>query len=122
MGTIGCQRGEGRAGCLFWVLLVLAGLIAGSKMIPPEMAKMKLKDEMQELALTGAYKKQDFFEKEIANKARVLGIEIPKDQIQVRKLENRVIMEVRYTVPLDFYLFDWDWNREIYVAEDIFYF
>ena len=122
MRTSGSQRGEGKAGCLFWVLLLLVGVVAGAKVVPVEMANMKLKDQMQELALTQSHRKQSFFEKEIGNKARVLGISIPKDQIQVKKYENRIIMEVRYTVPLDFYFFQWDWEREIFLDEDIFYF
>jgi hypothetical protein len=122
MRTIGSQRGDGKAGCLFWVLVVLALAVAASKLVPPELAKMKLRDEMQELVLTRPHQPQGFFEKEIGNKARMLGIDVRKDQIQVKKYEKRIIMEVRYVVPVDFYFFRWDWSREIRVDEDIFYF
>ncbi len=122
MRTIGSESGEGKAGCLFWILLFLAVAVAASKMIPHEITKMKLRDQMQELASAQGHRKQAFFEKEIRNKARLLGMDIPKDQIQVKKYEKRVIMEVEYIVPLDFYLFQWDWKREIYVDEDVYLF
>ncbi len=120
MRTIGSESGEGKAGCLFWVLLLVAGVVAGSKMIPPEIDKLKLRDHMQELALTQPNGTEQFFKKEIRNKARFLKMDIPKDQIQVKKYETRVIMEVEYIVPLDFYLFQWDWKRRVFVDEEIF--
>ncbi len=120
MRTIGSESGEGKAGCVFWVLLLLVGGVAASKMIPVEVSKMKLKEHMQELALTLPRGSEQLFKKEIANKARYLEIALPKDQIRVKKYEDRVIMEVEYTVPLDFYAFQWDWVRKIYVDEDIF--
>ncbi len=120
MRTIGSQSGEGKAGCLFWILLLIAGVVAGTKMVPPEIDKMKLRDHMQELALTKPRGSEQFFRKEIRNKARFLKIDLLKDQIQVKKYENRVIMEVEYIVPLDFYLFQWDWQRRVFVDEEIF--
>lgn len=122
MRRIGSQSGEGKAGCLFWVLLLLAGAVAAGKMVPVEISNMKLRDAMQELASTQSHRSQEFFEKEIRNKARYLELDIPKDQIRVKKYEKRVIMEVEYTVPIDFYAFQWDWHREIRVDEDIYLF
>ena len=122
MRRIQRESGEGKAGCLFWVFLLLIGGLLAAKLIPVEMAKMKLRDHMQELVSTQPHRPQAFYEKEIGNKARELGLTIPKDQIQVKKYENRVIMDVEFTVPIDLTVYQWDWTRKIHLAEDIFWF
>lgn len=120
MCRIGSQKGEGKAGSLFRVLLLLIGVLVGSKVIPVKIATMQLEDFMKEMALNSPRKPQSFFEKQIGNRARELELKIPKDQIQVKKHENRVIMDVQFTVPLDFYLFQHDWDVKIYQDLDIF--
>ena len=122
MRRIQRERGEGKTGCLFWVLLLLVGGLVAAKLVPVEMKKMKLRDHMQELASTQGHRPQAFYEKEIGNKARELGLTIPKDQIQVKKYENRIIMDVEFTVPIDLTVYQWDWTRKIHLAEDIFWF
>ena len=122
MLRIGSQRGEGRAGCLFWVLLLLVGVMVGSKVIPIKIATMQLEDHMKDLARTAPRKPQRFFEKEIGNRARELDLQIPKDNIQVKKFENRVIMDVEFVVPLDFYVYEHQWNIKLYHDIDIFIF
>ena len=122
MRRIQRESGEGKAGCLFWVLLLLVGGLVAAKLVPVEMKKMKLRDHMQELASTQGHRPQAFYEKEIGNKARELGLTIPKDQIQVKKYENRIIMDVEFTVPIDFMVYQWDWTRKIHLAADTFWF
>ena len=98
MRRFATQRGEGKAGFLFWILVLAIGVMVGSKVIPVKISTMQLKDHMEELAMTQPRKAQHFFEREIANRARELDLEIPKDQIRVRKTDERVIMDFFFNV------------------------
>ena len=40
----------------------------------------------------------------------------------VRKGDNRVIMDIQFTVPLDFVVYEHQWNIHIYQDLDIFLF
>jgi len=120
MRRIGSQRGEGKAGCLFWLLILLVAGAVGAKVIPVKMQTMKLKDYMQELAQTQPRKTSEFFESQIFKKSKELGLPVPKDQIKVRKSKERVIMDVQFTVPLDFYLYQHDWHVELFLDRDIY--
>ena len=114
------QRGEGRAGCIFWILIGLIVALVASKMIPVKIAVMQLEDHMKELAMTQPRRPKHFFEREIFNKARDLDLEIPKKQIRVKKYTERVIMDVEFTVPVEILTFTYNWNITIHVDRDLF--
>lgn len=122
MHRIGSQKGEGKAGCLFWLLVLAIAVLIGARMIPVKIATMQLEDYMEELAMTEARRSQSFFEREIAARALQLDLPIPKDQIRVKKLPNRVIMDVQFIVPLDFVVYQHNWKIKIRVDRDIYLF
>lgn len=122
MRRLGSQRGEGKIGCIFWIFVLVVAILVGSKVIPIKIATMQLEDHMKELSLSQRNRPQAFFEKEIYNRSRQLELEIPKDQIKVTKPSNRIVMDVRFTVPLDFVVYTYNWNIRIYLDRDVFYF
>lgn len=114
------ERGEGRAGCLFWLLVMLAAVMVGAKVIPVKIATMQLKDYMEELAMTQSRQTGPFFVREISNKAKELDLEIPKKQIKVRKSAERIVIDVDFVVPLDFYFYQHDWQIHLHLDRDIY--
>ena len=114
------QSGEGKAGCLFWVFLLLIGGLIGYQVIPVKIASMQLEDHMKELAMTQPRSPQHLFEQRIAQRARELDLEIPKEQIRVKKYPERVIMDVEFAVPIDVLGYTFDWNVKIHLDRDIF--
>ncbi len=120
MLRIGSQKGEGKIGCLFWILVLMIVALAASRFVPVKIATMQLEDYMKELPMHHPRQTQSYYEREIANRARELKLEIPKEKIQVKKYTERVIMDIKFTVPLDFVIFQYDWNVQIYQDLDIF--
>jgi len=115
-------RGEGRAGCIFWILLGLITALIASEIIPIKIASMQLEDHMKDIAMTQPRRPQHWFEKRIAERAEELDIEIPKEQIRVKKRKERVVMDVNYTVPVEVLGFEWDWDVKIHLDRDLFLF
>lgn len=118
------QRGEGRIGCIFWMLVGLIFVLVAVKAVPIKIATMKLEDYMQDLAMSPRARTADnsFFEREIHNKAKALKLNIPRKQIRAKKYPERVVMDVEFTVPLDILSYTYDWNIEIHMDRDVFWF
>lgn len=114
------QRGEGKAGCLFWVFLLLIGGMIGYQVIPVKIASMQLEDHMKEMAMTQPRRPQHWFEQRISERALELDLEIPKEQIRVKKYPERVIMDVEFSVPINILGYSFDWDIKIHLDRDIF--
>ncbi len=120
----GIARGEGKIGCIFWSLAGLLFVLVAIKVVPIKIATMKLEDYMVELAMSPRARTADngFFEREIESKAKYLKLPIPRKQIRAKKYPERVVMDVEFTVPVDILSFTYDWNVEIHVDRDVFWF
>ena len=118
------QAGEGRIGCIFWSLMGLIFLLVGWKVVPVKIATMKLQDHMVELAMSQRARTADngFFEREIHKKAKALNLDIPRKQIRAKKYPERVVMDVEFTVPVDILSYTYNWNVELHVDRDVFWF
>ncbi len=116
------EKGEGKIGCIFWALLGLIFLLIAVKVVPIKIATMKLENHMLELAMSAArHRDRTFFEREISKKAKSLNLEIPKKQIRVKKYPERVVMDVKFTVPVDILSYTYDWNIHLHLDRDVFW-
>lgn len=105
-------RGEGKAGCIVWLLIAGFLGLAAYRVVPAQIAAMQLEDYMEELALRQdtASKKDDFFVKMIKGRAEELRLPVKEEDIKIRKTAKRVVMEVKYTVVID--LIVWEFPKE----------
>lgn len=116
------ERGEGRAGCVFWALVLATAVLVAVKVVPVQMSVMKLKDYMEEAAQLRANESDRGIEKFIVDRARELDLPVGPKDVEVKKGGGRVQMEVAFTVPLDFYVFTKNWDIEIKMIRDIYIF
>jgi hypothetical protein len=110
------QAGQGKVGCVLWILLfAVAGLVA-YKTIPVKVASSKLHDFMVEQArheqAMRVGRRSDAIQTAIFNRANELDLPVAKEQIRVSKDQSRIIMEVSFTVPVEFpgYTYHWRFN------------
>ncbi len=120
----GTERGDSKIGCIFWSLVGLVFVLVCMKIVPIKIAEMKLKNHMQELAMSPAARTagNDFFEREIYNKARLLKLDVTRKQIRAKKYPERVVMDVEFSVPVDVLSYEFDWGVNIHVDRDVFWF
>lgn len=120
----GISAGEGRIGCIFWLLAGLIFVVIGWQVVPVKIAAMQLENHMQELAMSPRARTagNNFFEREIYNKARSLKLDIPRKKIRAKKYPERVVMDVEFSVPVEILTFTWDWDVKIHVDRDVFWF
>lgn len=114
------QKGEGKAGCLFWLLAALVFGMICVKAVPIKIAVMQLEDYMLELAKTQPRKDQRFFEKAIIHKSEELRLDLTKKNVKVKKYKERVVMDVQFEVPIDIVVYTYMWNVKIHLDRDLF--
>jgi hypothetical protein len=114
------QAGQGKVGCLVWLLAVgIAGLIA-FKMIPIKVKSSELHDFMVEQARFSGNYPTDAIKKSILSRARELELPLDEDNLKVEKVRERIRMEATYTVPVVFPGYTYQWTFNHYVDRPIF--
>lgn len=115
-------RGEGKGGCIFYLLLAIVVGFAALKVVPVQVAKMQLSDHMKELAMTSPRKDAKWFEDQIYKRARDLDLPMEKKNIKVEKTSRRVIMDAKCEVVLDLVVTEYPLPVEIHLDRDLFLF
>ena len=77
---------------------------------------------MVETAKWGANGSTDDIERNIFNKARELSLPVDRKNVKVEKIHDTIIMEVKYTVPVEFPGYTYNWDFDQVVKRDIFIF
>ena len=96
-------RGEGRTGCVLW--LVFVGLIAYGlyEVVPVKLNAGQFVDAMQEQAAFAASHSNPQIVKELLEKATELKLPIRKDQITINRTRESIAIEAHYQVPISFF-------------------
>ncbi len=116
------QRGEGKLGCMLWLALFLAIIMFGWKTLPVKTSSSRLKDFMVEQSKFAKDASRQQIANRILKKANQLRLPVTIKDIEVRKTSARVEMRCRYTVPIEFPLYTYNWNFDLLVDRTIFYF
>jgi predicted membrane protein len=97
------QRGEGRFKAIAYTVIVVFGLYAAYKLIPPYMAEYQLSDKMQEEARFAVVNRfsEDQIREAVFKEAQSLEIPVTKEDIKVLASASLVKISVDYTVPVD---------------------
>lgn len=109
------QLGDGKLGCLLWLLLVGIGGMIAFKAIPVKIATSQLYDFMVEQAKFSTRSSTDAIENRIVRRARDLDLPVDKKAVKVTRMGDRIRMQARFTVPLEFpgYTYYWDFDLEV---------
>jgi len=113
--VFGRQSGQGKLGCILWIIfLVVAGMVA-SKMIPVKIKTSEFADFMNETAQFPGRGSSDDIRKILLGKAKELDLPIKEDDIKVDRQRERIKMEATYTIPIEFpgYTYMWTFHQTV---------
>lgn len=116
------QTGEGKLGCVLWLIVIAALALALSRVIPVKIASARLEDFMVEQAKFTERMNKSQMEKAIYDHALFLELPVDKKNVSVSMGGGRVRMNVQYTVPIDFVVYTWNWDIEHDVDRNVYYF
>ena len=97
------QRGEGKLKAIIVTGILILGIFAGVKVIPPYVAYYQLNDKVQEIARFGVVERstEDQLKEKVFKTIEDLEIPATKDNIKVSAGTSRVTILVDYKVPVD---------------------
>ena len=97
------QRGEGKLKAIIVTAILILGVFAGVKVIPPYAAYYQLNDKVQEIARFGVveHSSEDQIRDKVMKTVQDLEIPVTKDNIKVTAGSTRVSIFVDYIVPVD---------------------
>ena len=103
--TLGRQgeRGQGKLKAIIVTVILVIGIIAAWKVVPPYAAQYQLHDKIQEVALyaNAQHQTEDQIRETVFKTIQDLDIPATRENIKVTATGNRVSIVVDYTVPVD---------------------
>jgi len=104
------ERGEGRLKALVYFAILIMGVIAAVKLVPPYVNDYQLKDKMTEqarFAIVNRYT-PDQIKDNIYRTIQDLDIPAQRDDVKVENTNHGIMISVSYTVPVDFFVYKTD--------------
>lgn len=115
------QKGEGRLGTLFALVLLAVLIYLGVKIVPIMVNTYALKDFMEEEARFAAVRKNDnVIRDRVFNKAVELDLPLDKKAIVTRRTKARFDIHVSYAVPIETPVYTYVWQLEEKATSPLF--
>ncbi len=107
--------GKGLIGCMFMIVIIAVAIYLGIVLFPIYYSNFNLESEVKtEASRAGAHFLDDeAVVKDVIDVARRNDIRLTRQNITIDRFAGQVHINVRYTVPVDFGLFERDLNFEI---------
>ena len=102
-GEIRAQRGAGKIKALIVTAILIFGVYAGFKLVPPYSAEYQLNDKIQEIARFAVveHKSEEQIRDTVFKTVQDLEIPATRENIKVNASTSKVAIVVDYTVPVD---------------------
>ena len=114
------ERGEGQFGCLVGlVVLLIAGLIA-YRMIPVKVRTAELRDTVVDESKSAGQHSDKQIKESILYKAKQLELPVNEQNVSVKRSASYIRVHVKYTVPVEFPGYTYNWNFEHNYENPIF--
>lgn len=106
------ERGEGQLGCVFGIIVLLLGILVAYKMIPVKVKAAEMRDIVQDEAKSAGTHRDKQIRETILRKAKDLDLPIEDDNLEIERINNNssIRIEVKYTVPVEFPGYTYQWN------------
>lgn len=114
------ESGQGKVGCIIWALAFAVAALVAYKMIPIRVNVAELKDFMDEQAMFAYNAPPERLKKAIVDKARELELPIDPKAVKVELVRDHIVMEVRFTVPVEFPGYTYNWEFHLLVDKVVF--
>lgn len=122
MRAAGKRRGEGQLGCIVAALVVAIGGLVAFKAVPAKVKSAEFYDFIIDQSEVSGTVPGEAIRKRILDKAEELDIPLDKKDLIVKKGADRIQVSYKYTLPLEFPGYTYNWVVEKEIDRPIFYF
>jgi hypothetical protein len=101
--SLRAQRGEGKLKAIIFTVILVAGIYAAFKLVPPYVSEYQLQDKMEELARFGIVNRysEEQVRDNVFKAVQDLDLPIKREAIKVTVTQATCRISLDYTVPVD---------------------
>jgi hypothetical protein len=114
------QAGEGQAGCLVGIILLLAAIFIAYKVIPVKVRMADLRQTVVDEAKSAGSHSDDRIMKQILLKAEETHLPVTEDSVTIVRSTGAIQVDVDYTVPIVFPGYTYQWHQHHHAENPIF--
>ena len=116
------ERGEGRIGTLFGVLVLAVFIYLGVKIVPLLINVYEFRDSIEEQARFAALPRHDddVVKKTILRKAQELELPVGSKDVIVNRSSTRIDIQVKYTLPIETPVYTYNWHLDESLSAPLF--
>ena len=116
------ERGEGRLGTLFGIVVLAVFIYLGVKIVPILINVYEFRDSIEEQARFAALPRHDdeVVKHAILLKARELQLPVGAKDVIVNRSSSRIDIQVRYTVPIETPVYTYRWSLDESLSAPLF--
>lgn len=104
------QRGEGKGGCIFGLIVLLAAVFVAYKMIPVKVAAADLRQTIVDEAKSAGSHRDPVIRRQIMAKAQKLNLPLDDKDLKINRTSSNIRIEASYTVPIEFPGYTYQWK------------
>ncbi len=113
-------RGEGRVGCIIWLVVLAAVILIAWKAVPVKIASAEFESFCEEQAKFAGAQTAEQIQRRILKRAEDLEIPLDPKNLEVRKGRDRIRIRYSYTVPVEFPGYTHNWKFEAKIDRQFF--
>ena len=102
MPSLKTRHGQGKIGCVIWVLVLVVFFTACWKIVPVKIRTAELYDFMEEQAQRATRTPPEAVKKNVLARAKDLDLPVGPKDVTVQRRGGRVIITARYSIPIEF--------------------
>ena len=114
------EAGEGQAGCLVGVIILLIAIFIAYKIVPVKVKSADLRQTIVDEAKSAGTHGDETIRKQILAKAADSGLPVTDENITIERTGNLIRVDVDYTVPIVFPGKTVQWHEHHHAENPIF--
>ena len=114
------QRGEGKAGCIFWLAVLVAFVFVSYQAIPVKVNSADLEEFITRQAESAGSASAQQIRESILARARDLDLPLSPDKLEVVKGGGRIVISCEYEAPISLAVYTYIWKFEHRIDRPVF--
>ena len=116
------RTGEGNLGCILTGAIFAIGLMIAWQAVPTKIRSAEFYDFMIDQAEAAGSREAAQIKKRLLAKADELDLPVNEKNLSVKKGGDRIKIETKYTIPLEYPGYTYEWTFDHKIDRAIFYF
>lgn len=114
------QQGEGKAGCIFWLTVLILFVAIAYQVVPVKVNVSDLEEFMTRQAESAGSASAQQIKDRILARGTDLGLPITRDNLVVDKSAGRILIKCEYEIPISLLVYTYNWKIKHHIDRPVF--